>query len=232
MARGLSVKSLFLSVVIAFIGLLGTTSVRAASDESVERNNQGVELLKQGKTDEAILPLLKAVESDPKNRDARLNLAFAYDRQGRIDEAIVQYEKAVELNPRNPTARNNLGVLYDKTGRNEEAIREFEKAIELDSKSATGPKNLATAKKNQSVLQEQERQISEALKNAEAEPKNPRSSYSVARLYAAYGQKEQAIGWLEKALKLGFNDIGYLKVDSALDSLRNEPDYVWLMRGR
>ena len=225
-------KSLFLSVVIAFIGLLGTTSVRAASDESVERNNQGVELLKQGKTDEAILPLLKAVESDPKNRDARLNLAFAYDRQGRIDEAIVQYEKAVELNPRNPTARNNLGVLYDKTGRNDEAIREFEKGIELDPKDATGPKNLAIAKKNQSAILERERQIGEALKKAETQPKDPRASYALARLYAAYGQKEQAIGWLEKALKLGFNDIGYLKVDSALDSLRNEPDYVWLMRGR
>ena len=225
-------KSLFLSVVIAFIGLLGTTSVRAASDESVERNNQGVELLKQGKTDEAILTLLKAVELDPKNPDARLNFAYAYDRQGRIDEAIVQYEKAVELNPRNSIARNNLGVLYDKTGRTDEAIREFEKAIEMDPKSATGPKNLAIAKKNQSAIQERERQIAEALKNAAAQPKDPRSSYSVARLYAAYGKKDQAIGWLEKALKLGFNDIGYLKVDSVLDSLRNEPDYVWLLRGR
>ena len=225
-------KSLFLSVVIAFIGLVGTTSVRAASDESVERNNQGVELLKQGKTDEAILSLLKAVELDPKNPDARLNLAYAYDRQVRIDEAIVHYEKAVELNPRNSIARNNLGVLYDKTGRNDEAIREFEKAMEIDPKNASGPKNLETAKKNQSVIQERERQIAEALKAADAQPKDPRASYNVARLYAHDGKKDQAIGWLEKALKLGFNDIGYLKADSALDSLRNEPDYVWLLRGR
>jgi tetratricopeptide (TPR) repeat protein len=172
------------------------------------------------------------VELDPKNPDARLNFAYAYDRQGRIDEAIVQYEKAVELNPRNSIARNNLGVLYDKTGRTDEAIREFEKAIEMDPKSATGPKNLETAKKNQSVILEREKQITVALKNAEAQPENPNASYKLARLYAAYGKKDQAIGWLEKALKLGFNDIGYLKVDSALDSLRNEPDYVWLLRGR
>ncbi len=222
----------FIAVFVSLVSFLDITLAQAGADEAVERNNQGVELLKQGKTDEAILPLLKAVELDPKNPDTRLNLAFAYDRQGRIDEAIVQYEKAVELSPRNPTARNNLGVLYDKTGRNDEAIREFEKAIELDPKSATGPKNLETAKKNQSAIQERERQIAEALKNAATQPKDPRSSYSVARLYAAYGKKDQAIGWLEKALKLGFNDIGYLKVDSALDSLRNEPDYVWLLRGR
>jgi len=222
----------FIAVFVSLVSFLDITLAQAGADEAVERNNQGVELLKQGKTDEAILPLLKAVELDPKNPDARLNLAFAYDRQGRIDEAIVQYEKAVELNPRNPTARNNLGVLYDRTGRNDEAIREFEKAMEIDPKNASGQKNLETAKKNQSAIQERERQIGEALKKAEAQPKDPRASYALARLYAAYGKKDQAIGWLEKALKLGFNDIGYLKVDSALDSLRNEPDYVWLLRGR
>ena len=225
-------RSILLSVVIAFIGLLGTTSVQAASDEAAEWNSRGVELLKQGKFDEAAGPLLKALELNPKDADTQLNLAFAYDRQGRIDEAILQYEKAVELNPRNPVARNNLGVLYNKKGQNEEAIRELTKALELDPKNATAPKNLETAKKNQSLIEEQERQIAAALKTTETEPKNPRASYSVARLYATYGKKEQALQWLEKSLKLGFNDIGYLKSDAALDSLRNEPDYVWLLRGR
>jgi tetratricopeptide (TPR) repeat protein len=222
----------FIVVFISLVSFLDIALAQAGADEAVERNNQGVELLKQGKIDEAVGPLLKAVESDPKNRDARLNLAFAYDRQGRIDEAIVQYEKAVELNPRNSIARNNLGVLYNKTGRYDEAIRELEKALEIDPKSATGPKNLETAKKNQSVIQERERKIAEAVKNVEARPENPQAHYSLARLYAFYGKKDQAIASLEKALKLGYHDIGYVKTDTALDNIRNEPDYVWLLRGR
>jgi tetratricopeptide (TPR) repeat protein len=227
------VKSRFLiSVACVFISFLGASSPRAESDEAVERNNQGAALLKQGKIDEAIGPLLKAADLNPKDPDARLNLAYAYDRQGRFDDAIVQYQKAIELKPRNSVAHNNLGVLYDKKGLYDEAIREFEAVLKLDPKSATGPKNLETAKKNQSLIQDHEKQIAEALKNAEAQPENSNASYKLARLYAAYGKKDQAIGWLEKALKLGFNDIGYLKVDSALDSLRNEPDYVWLMKGR
>jgi tetratricopeptide (TPR) repeat protein len=227
------VKSRFpISVVCIFISLLGVSSAWAEADEAVERNNQGAALLKQGKVDEAVGPLQKAMELNPKDPNVRLNLAFAYEQQGRLDEAIAQYQKAIELNPRNSVARNNLGVLYDKKGLYDEAIGEFEAVLKIDPKNASGPKNLETAKKNQSVIQERERQIVEALKAADAQPKDPRASYNVARLYAHYGKIDQAIGWLEKALKLGFNDIGYLKVDSALDSLRNEPDYVWLMRGR
>jgi tetratricopeptide (TPR) repeat protein len=221
------VKRSFL--LIALIVLLGAGPVRAAPGDA---NDRGVEYLKQGKVTQAIDELQKAVEQNPKDTASRMNLAYAYEREGRLDEAIFHYEKVLVLKPQDAVARNNLGVLYDKKGLYDEAIGEFEAVLKIDPKSATGPKNLDTAKKNQSLIQEREKQIAEALKNAEAQPENPNTSYKLARLYAAYGKKDQAIGWLEKALKLGFNDIGYLKVDSALDSLRNEPDYVWLLRGR
>jgi tetratricopeptide (TPR) repeat protein len=222
-------SSLLILVCVAF---LCTNTAEAASDEAVERNNQGVELLKQGKIEEAIGPLLKSVELNPKDPNVRMNLAYAYDRQGRVDNAIIQYQKAIELNPRDSVARNNLGVLYNKTGRYDEAIRELEKALEIDPKSATGPKNLETAKKNQSVIQDRERKIADALKNVEAHPENPQSHYGLARLYAFYGKKDDAIKSLETALKLGYNDINYIKTDTALDGIRNEPDYVWLLRGK
>jgi tetratricopeptide (TPR) repeat protein len=221
------VKRSFL--LIALIVSLGAGPVRAAPGDS---NDRGVEYLKQGKVTQAIDELQKAVEQNPKDTASRMNLAYAYEREGRLDEAIFHYEKVLVLKPQDAVARNNLGVLYDKKGLYDEAIGEFEAVLKIDPKSATGPKNLETAKKNQSLIQEREKQIAEALKNAEAQPENPNTSYKLARLYAAYGKKDQAIGWLEKALKLGFNDIGYLKVDSALDSLRNEPDYVRLLRGR
>ena len=223
---------LSLILIGGLISLLFTFSAQAASDEAVQWSNEGVELLKQSKFSEAIDPLLKAVELNPKDPKVRLNLAYAYDRQGRLDEAIIHYQKAIELNPRDSVARNNLGVLYNKTGRYDEAIRELEKALEIDPKSATGPKNLETAKKNQSVIQDRERKIAEAVKNVEAHPENPQGHYSLARLYAFYGKKDQAIASLEKALKLGYHDIGYVKTDTALDNIRNEPDYVWLLRGR
>jgi Tfp pilus assembly protein PilF len=216
---------------IVLLLFLGTHSAQAASDESVERN-RGLELLNQGKVNEAIGPLLKAIAANPKDPDIRLGLAYAYDRQGRLDEAIIHYQGAIELNPRNSTALNNLGVLYEKKGNYDEAIRQFEKAVEIDPRSATGLKNLETAKKNQSAIRERERKIADALKNVESNPENPKAHYSLARAYAFYGKKDLAIASLEKALKLGYSDIGYIKVDTALESIRNEPDYVWLLRGK
>jgi tetratricopeptide (TPR) repeat protein len=224
------VKLNFISIGLVF--LLGTPPANAASNEAVERNNQGVELLKQGKLDEAIGLLRKAVDLDPQNTDLRLNLAYAYDRRGREDEAIVHYQKAIELDPQNPIALNNLGVLYDRKGRNDDALRKFQKVSEIDPKSATGAQNLETAKSNQSLIQERERKIADARKNVEARPESPQAHYSLARLYAFYGKKEEAIKSLEVALKLGYHDIDYVKTDTALDGLRNEPDYVWLLRGK
>jgi tetratricopeptide (TPR) repeat protein len=231
MARGIPVIAKLIFVGTALL-LPYALSAQATSDEAVQRSNEGVELLKQSKFSEAIDPLLKAVELNPKDPNVRLNLAYAYDRQGRLDEAVIHYQKAIELNPRDSVARNNLGVLYNKAGRYDKAIRELEKTLEIDPKSATAPKNLETAKKNQSALQEREKRIAEAVKNVESNPENASAHYNLARLYAFYDKKDLAIPSLEKALKLGYSDIGYVKVDTALDSIRNEPDYVWLLRGR
>jgi Tfp pilus assembly protein PilF len=82
------------------------------------------------------------------------------------------------------------------------------------------------------MVQGREKRIADALKSVESNPEHPQAHYNLARAYASYGKKDLAISSLETALKLGYNDINYVKTDSALDSIRNEPDYVWLLRGR
>ena len=225
-------KTRLIAVVIAVYSLLAAARVGSGSEETGEPSNRGVELLKQGKVDEALGHLLKAVEMDPQDQEARLNLAHAYERQGRVEEAIVQCQKAVELNPRNPVAHNNLGVLYDRKGLYDEAIREFETVLQIDSRSPSGLRNLETAKKNQAIIQEREKQITQAVKEAEVYPESPIAAYKLARLHAFSGKKDQALEWLARALQLGFNDFGYLKVDPALQGLRDDADYLWLLRGR
>ena len=218
--------------VIALCSLVGVAGVEAAPQAASGHSRRGIELLKQGKPGEAIGQLLKAVELDPGDTNARLNLGYAYDQAGRVDEAVVHYQKVVELDPRHPIAHNNLGVLYDKKGLYDEAIRAFDTVLQLDPANVKGTENLATAKKNQAIVQTRERQLAEALSEAKAYPTNPGHAYQLARFYAFYGKRDQAIEWLDKALALGFNDLGYVKVDTALASLRDDPDYRWLVRGR
>jgi tetratricopeptide (TPR) repeat protein len=212
--------------------MLGAVSAEAAPDEAEARSRRGAEVLSRGKPDEAVGELLKAVELNPQDRTARLNLAYAYDRLGRVEEAISEYKKVVELDPQNTVAHNNLGVLYDKKGLYDEAIRAFDAVLRNDPANLKGTENVATTKKNQAIVQTRERQLAETLSEAKAHPASPVLAYNVSRFYAFYGKRDQAIEWLERALTLGFNDLGYVKVDTALESLRDDSDYRWLVRGR
>jgi len=222
------------SIVLTFavIGALGIGRAWAADEAAPQPVDRGVELLKQGKTSQAVDEFLKAIDANPKDTVSRLNLAAIYEREGRLDEAVYHYEKVLKVEPQNATAHNNLGVVYDRKGHSEEALREFESVLEVDPQNPLAAKNLETAKKNQTIRQERERQIAAAKQAAEDKPDNPSAQYGLARAYAFYGDKAQALASLEKALRLGFRDVAYIKADAALEPLRNDPDYQRLLAGR
>jgi tetratricopeptide (TPR) repeat protein len=207
-------------------------AVQADPESAILREALASALLRRGALERALLEAEAAVRLAPDHLASRMLLGGIYAGLRRREEAIAQYHKAIELDPRGSIARNNLGVLYDKKGLYEEAIREFETVLQIDPGSANGRKNLETAKKNLAVIQEREKQIAQAIKDVEGHPESPNASYKLARLYAHYGKKEQAIEWLDKALKLGFSDFAYLRVDAAMESLRDDPNYIWLLRGR
>ena len=220
-----------LTAMAMLVVLLAAAHVHARSDEAVRRNNFGAELLKQGRLDEAIAEFERAVEVDPAFPAAQFNLAYAYERRDRIDEAIAQYKKAIQLEPGNVVGLNNLGVLYDKKGLYDEAIMSYEEALRADPSNAMVQGNLANAKKNKGVIQERQVQISNARKEVEARPKDPRAAYNLARVYAALDMKDPAFEWLSKALQLGFDDFQFLRDDPALAGLKSDPRLGKLMEG-
>jgi tetratricopeptide (TPR) repeat protein len=215
----------------AFSGLLLlSVPVLAVSEEAVERNNVGARLLEQGKADAAIAEFQRALSLDPKYFPARLNLAYAYERVDRTEEAMEAYREAINRQPRNVFAHNNLGVLYDKKGLYDAAIREFETVLAIEPGNSMALKNLETAKKNQAAMKAREAQIQQAEREARAKPSDPQASYNLARVYAFYGKKELAYEWLAKALQQGYKDIGYLRSDPALQSIREERDFQLLLK--
>jgi tetratricopeptide (TPR) repeat protein len=209
--------------------LLVSIPAFASSEEAVERNRLGATLLEEGKIDAATDEFQKSVVLDPKYFPARLNLAYAYERAGRIEEAANEYQRAIDLQPNNFFAHNNLGVLHDKKGRYDEAISAFQRAIQSEPGNSMALKNLETAKKNKAIVEERSAQIARAEKEAQNKQNDPRTSYNVARLYAAYGKKEQALEWLAKALKQGFKDLEDLKADAAFKDMREDRDFQLLL---
>ena len=220
----------FLRIFALWWLILFSAPALVASEHAVERNDIGARLLEQGKVDAAIAEFKNALSREPKYFPARLNLAYSYERAERIEDAMKAYREAINFQPRNFFAHNNLGVLYDKKGLHDDAIREFETALAIEPDNAMALRNLETAKKNQAATKSRQAKVLQAEREAQAKPNNPQASYNLARVYAFYGEKELAYEWLAKALKQGYKDIGYLRSDPALNSIREERDFQLLLR--
>jgi len=84
--------------------------------------------LTQGRTDDAIKKLEKAIEINPYNYDAYDNLGVAYMRKSRLRDAVSTLTKAIKLNPLKPLQYRNLGETYLGLGEIDSAIKNYEMA--------------------------------------------------------------------------------------------------------
>jgi superkiller protein 3 len=102
----------------------------------------GALLLKQGKKDEAIAALQRAIELDPKNFEAHWALGRALLLSQRVTEAVENLKSAVLLAPYRSDAHYQLGLALQRLGRTEEAAREFAIVDQLNTefRTNTAPK--------------------------------------------------------------------------------------------
>ncbi len=134
-----------------------------ASERAISLDRQGVAgpfitlgraYLQQGRRDEAVEVLGRALEASPGNPHARLSLAAAYEynpggvRYGSgmdVERALKEYEGLLADNPLFVDAHWNLGRLYLSIGRLEDALHSLGRAVRLDPGLAQAHYELATA---------------------------------------------------------------------------------------
>lgn len=129
-------------VVVVFLGILFYPNVKKTR-ESLRHSKLGDELSLQAieKTDitlvaQAVKEFEKAIEINPKNVDAYLELGHIYRMKRLDDQALAMYQKAVQVAPKSARAHRNLGSFYSVAWHRDrsllnKAIEEYEKAIEL-----------------------------------------------------------------------------------------------------
>jgi tetratricopeptide (TPR) repeat protein len=100
----------------------------------------GVEAARQGKREQAILLLTRAIEARGLSNEnmsiAHLNRGYAHQRNGDHDDAIGDYDEAIRLLPNSPSGYRNRGSAYLEAGHFDEAVEDFAKARELSPRSA------------------------------------------------------------------------------------------------
>lgn len=121
----------------------------------------GVGLLGQGKTEEGIAELQKAVRLRPDFAPAHAALAHAYIEKHDFENAAAEMQRVVALNPRSEVAYYQLGLIYLEQKTPAKAQDIFAQLLKIDSNSADGHNGLGDAladqHRNQEALEEYKR---------------------------------------------------------------------------
>jgi superkiller protein 3 len=96
-------------------------------------------LVKQGKLEDAVAALKRAISLDPKTFEGYWALGRALALGERFPEAIEAFTTAVALEPDRADAHYQLGLALKRLGRTEEANREFRIVDQLNTEFRTNP---------------------------------------------------------------------------------------------
>ncbi|MEO8367626.1 MAG: tetratricopeptide repeat protein [Candidatus Solibacter sp.] len=97
---------------------------RGASPNEDPGIDYGVYLFRQGRAEEAIVPLDAAARRHPDSFRAQLELGCVQLALDRLDEAASHLQRAVTLDPRGARAHLLLGKVYQRQGKDREAAEQ------------------------------------------------------------------------------------------------------------
>ena len=178
-----------------------------------------------GRYDEAIAEMRKAENLDPLSLIINADLAELLALAHSSDESIRQSRKTIEMDPNFGLAHNHLGQAYLQKQMYDEAAAELQKAVHLSGNSPTCIANLARA-----YVASGKRSEAAKLLNGLEKRSNPGYSHGseIAVIYAALGDTDQAMNWLEKGYQERFNPGVLLR--PGFDPLRSDPRFQDLVR--
>jgi len=196
----------------------------------------GLSYFSKRSIDEALEATKKAIELDPSNYIAYWILGRIYHSTDRDLEAVNLLDKAIELNPDFYTAYTDLKMVYERLGRKDKYKEILDKLLELvpkylskhpdDSRTyiyyAT---DLAQAGRNEEAK-------AEAAKALELSPDDPLMLYNAACCYSRMGENKLAIDALRNSMTAGLEDIEWTKRDPDFEGIRNDPEYIELMKDK
>ncbi|HEX9656579.1 MAG TPA: protein kinase [Bacteroidota bacterium] len=186
--------------------------------------------------DEAIESSQKAIELNPGNHVAYWILGRTNVTTDRHREAVELFKKVIKLSPDFYTAYGDLILCYERLGEKEKMAEGLHEALQMYPRYLSLHPDDARAHIFYSLSLIRAGRIDEAKNKAaraiELSPNDPLMFYNVACFYATIGDTQLALQSLKKAIATGYGFYEWIKRDPDLDSIRNEPEYIELMKGK
>jgi TolB-like protein/Tfp pilus assembly protein PilF len=182
-------------------------------------------LLPERRLKEAQSEFRTALDLDPLPLFLNYTYAFFLLADGRPEDAVHQYERVLELEGLHPDVYWDYGMALAFAGRTEEARRAFRTSRQRRSAKDLEPRGLEAL-----LCGDRETARRDAAKLAEAAAAGREEAVDAARLFAALGEKEQALDWLEIAVERREPEAVWVKADPRLASLRGMPRHDAVVR--
>jgi eukaryotic-like serine/threonine-protein kinase len=184
-------------------------------------------LCEMRRNDDAIKEGRLAQALDPLSPIINTMLGLTLLTGGQYDAAVAQWKRTLELDPKFPEAHFWLAKAYARKGQYPEALDEAQKAASGSGRApryvAVQGEVLAAAGKKA----EARKIIDELLRSSQSGHVSP---YHIAGVYSTLGERDQAFALLEKGYQERDDQIVWMVIDPAFDSLRSDPRYTDLLR--
>jgi tetratricopeptide (TPR) repeat protein len=152
----------------------------------------------------------EALKQNPYFLEVLNNIGTVEYARQRYESALEEYQRALKIRPESPTVLLNMGACLFDMKRYDEAMRATQHALEID------PKLLDRASGFGTLIQMSRRN-------------DPTVSFYFAKIYAAQGEKERAISYLNRALDEGFTDFDKIRLEPVFKVLAMEEGYMKLL---
>jgi serine/threonine-protein kinase len=176
----------------------------------------------RGQHEAAHMAIMHALEINPVSIITLVWAGVTSHLAHRFDDAIRHYQSALELDPQFIWAHMYMAQALEQKGNLKEALREFETTIRL-----AGGNNCVKAMKAHAHAvagdTSSAREILNELKSAPSHQCMP--SYDIAATYAALGDSQQVVAWLNRACNERNMKLFTLTQDPRFDPLRRRSDF-------
>lgn len=116
------------------------------TDTARQLNAEAVDLIDQGRYDEAEQRLKEALAADITFGPAHNNLGRVYFHQQKLYLAAWEFEYAIKLMPHHVEPRNNLGLVFEAVGKLDDAVTHYDRALALEPDNPFVTGNLTRAR--------------------------------------------------------------------------------------
>jgi len=196
----------------------------------------------------------RALELEPNNAQFHYMYAFLYlVAVGQMDAALGEFRNALLLDPLSGIINTNYAYTLGAAHRNDEAMQQYRKTLEIDPNFFTANRKLAQTYAAMGKWAEADQHYRAFAKEAgsknlpapSATPKGFAELYRAnltdlskqgqvgdilwALSFAAEGDRDQAMAWLQKSAANHGSEFPYEVRDPLFDFLRSDPRYIKMM---